>query len=103
VKERKYSEPVKKLVIKPIEGVSTKSTTGLVDNRLFTGKANVYAVRDTQMNIWGLKYSQGILPQPLRQKFTRFEDLKEFATGYFKRRNLQIVEVIDVPAEDRDD
>lgn len=102
MKARKYSEPVKQLVIRPIEGVSTKSTTGLVDNRLFTGKANVYAVRDTQMNIWALKYSQGILPQPLKQKFTRFEDLKEFADGYFKRRNLQIVEVIDVPEDSND-
>lgn len=95
MKKRYYSTSDKTLVVKPIEGVKPRSTTGLVDNRIFTGKANVHAVRDTQTNLWSVHYAQGILPQPLRQKFTRYEDLYDFVNGYFKRRGLYIAEVIE--------
>lgn len=102
MKKRYYNTDDKTLVIKPIEGVKPRSTSGLVDSRIFTGKANVHAKCDRQTNLWGIHYAQGILPQPLRQKFTTYSALIEFVDGYFRRRGLYIAEVIENEDEDSD-
>lgn len=74
---------------------SPGTTTGIVDNRLFTGENNLYAIRDSRNSLWRLKYKYGILPRPLKQTFTNFNTLMRYARDYFKKRNIQIVDVVD--------
>jgi hypothetical protein len=84
------------LVLKPLEGKSTLSSTGLVDRRLFTGEINnLHAVMDKQTSLWTLKYERGEVPNAFKQKFTSFSRLFSFAEDYFKKRNLEIKEIKD--------
>lgn len=83
------------LVLEKIEGDVVKTNTGLIDNRLFKGGNKLHAAFDDQSLLWGFRYESGTLPEPLRGKFTSFKKLKDFADGYFSRRGLKIVQVID--------
>lgn len=83
------------LIIRLKEGQKPKSTTGMVDSRIFQGKENVLAVMDEQTCLWRLRYRAGILPEPLLQQFTSFEKLMKFAREYFGKRGMDIVDVKD--------
>ena len=83
------------LVIKPIEGKSTLSSTGLVDPRLFTGENKLHAIMDTRNTLWYLKLDSGGLAEPLKQRFKTFDSLLSYTKRYFDKRNLQITEIID--------
>lgn len=88
------------LVLKRIdESKSPGTTTGIVDNRLFTNENTLRAVRDPVNSLWRLRYKTGLLPGPLKQKFTSFSELMRFAEAYFKKRNMKIVEVVDFDDE----
>ena len=89
------------LIVKPIEGKEVLSSTGLIDSRLFKGGNSIHAIRDPIDGLWFLRYkAPAVLPLQLKQKFTSFLSLKAFADGYFRKRGLQIVEVVDYYAED---
>jgi len=81
------------LVLQLIDGKAPISTMGLIDKRLFNGEDNLHAVMNPIDCLWSFKYSTGMLPGPLKQKFTSFAALKKFADGYFNKRNLLITEV----------
>lgn len=82
-------------VLEPMAGKGTLSSTGLVDNRLLKGGNNLRAIKDPQNgSIWMFKYDSGALPEPLKQKFTSFTKLKQFAEEYLGRRNIQIKEIL---------
>ena len=83
------------IIVKPMEGKKPKSSTGLVDPRLFTGDNKLHAIQDSQNNLWSLKLDAGGLAEPLKQKFKTFPTLLTFVKQYFEKRNLEIVEVID--------
>lgn len=83
------------LVLKIMDGKKPKSSTGSVDPRTFSGENRLHAIQDVSSRLWKLKYDFGGLPEVLKQEFTRFDMLYTFAKGYFQRRNLDIVEVID--------
>lgn len=83
------------LVLKPIDGKKPKSSTGLVDPRLFTGENKLHAVMNPRNTLWGLKYEMGALPPPLQKTWTNFTALKKDVDGYFSSRNLEIIEVQD--------
>jgi hypothetical protein len=72
-----------------------KDTNGIIDKRLFSGENKLHALMDTQTCLWSLKYEMGGLPNPLKQQFTSFSRLLTFVTEYFKRRNVEVKEVID--------
>lgn len=91
-KERKS---VRQLVIRPIEGLATKSSTGLVDPRLFTGENTLQCIMDPVNCMWYFKMQQGGLPEALKTKFTNFSRAYKAAESYYATRNLQIVEVRD--------
>ena len=79
-----------------IDGKQAKSSTGLVDTRIFTGKQDLHVIMDVQSNLWSFQYSNnGLLPDALKGRFTSFSKAYDFAEGYFKRRNIAITEVID--------
>jgi hypothetical protein len=74
------------------EGADVKSTSGAVDNRLFTGENKLHAIMD-EYCLWRLKQDSGVLAQPLRQTFTSFKVLRKYVEDYFKRRNIEVKEV----------
>jgi hypothetical protein len=78
-------------ILAPMEG-GAKSTTGAVDNRLFTGENRLHAIMDGNC-LWRLRYDSGLLQQPLRQTFTSFKILRKFVEDYFRRRNIEIKEI----------
>lgn len=82
-------------ILAPIEGKNTITNSGLVDNRLFTGTNKLHAIMDPQTLMWSLKFEKGIVPAPLKQKFTKFSLLEKFVRDYFKARNIEVKEIID--------
>lgn len=84
------------LVLEEIPGMKAKSSTGLVDNRLWKGGNRVRAVLDGQSNLWSFKYDDGRPPEALsHQKFTKFSMALDYAKKYFAGRGLKVVRVED--------
>ena len=65
-------------ILRPKEGQSPTKNSGLVDTRLFKGENKLHAVRDKMTSLWSLRYDSGLLPEPLKQRFTSFEALRKF-------------------------
>ena len=74
---------------------TTNKNTGLVDTSLFTGTNKLHAKMDPETTFWYFQYERGILPEPLKQKFTSFKVLLKHAEEYFKKRNINIKQVKD--------
>ena len=83
------------LELEVIDGMAPKSNTGMVDTSLFTGTNKLHAKMDPATTLWSFQYERGILPEPLKAKFTSFKILRKYAEDYFKKRNIQIKEVKD--------
>lgn len=83
------------LVLSIIDGKDAKGSTGLVDTNLFTGSNKLHAKMDPQTSFWYLQYEKGIMPEPLKQRFTSFKVLFKFVEEYFRKRNIEIKEVKD--------
>lgn len=83
------------LVLKPIEGKSTLTSIGTIDNRLFKGENKLHAILDPRTCMWTLKYEDGNLQEALKQKFTNFKTLMDYTRAYYLKRNIEITEVID--------
>lgn len=93
--ETNHSNPDRVLVLETIDDKKPKSSMGLVDPQLFIGKNRLHCIKDPQTCHWYFKYDQGILPQPLKDRFTSFKAAMRHAELYFRNRNLRIKEVID--------
>lgn len=81
-------------VLELIDKKAPLSTTGLMDRRLFSGENRLHAVKESQYNLWHVKYEHGTIPEPLQQKFTTFSQLLKYITDYFRKRNIELKEVI---------
>lgn len=79
----------------PMEGQFPKDSMGLTDKRLFTGGNKLHAIHDTRLRLWHLRYELGGLPEPLKQKWTKFSDLLKTVELYFKKRNVRITNIIE--------
>lgn len=96
VPSTKHRSTDRVLVLKTTPGKFSTSDAGLIDNRLFTGENKVRAIMDPTSCLWSLKYDKGFPPASLRQrKYTSFSELFKHVEKSFKRRNIDIVEVID--------
>lgn len=96
--EEKMHAPMRELKVALKEGKTAKSSSGLVDTRLFTGENKLLCIMDEYGN-WFFKYSNtGLLPEPLKCKFTRVSKAIEYAKQYFAKRDLEVTEVKDVHA-----
>jgi hypothetical protein len=93
--ESKMRSTDRVLVLSVIDGKDAKRTTGLVDTNLFTGSNTLHAKMDPETSFWYLQYEKGILPEPLKNKYTSFKILLKFVTEYFQRRNIEIKEIKD--------
>jgi hypothetical protein len=83
------------LVLKPIEGSDTLDSKGMIDKRLFTGTNQLHALMDPEYGHWRVKFDSGIVPPPLQQTWTTFSKAYAAVSEYYKRRNVQIIDVID--------
>lgn len=83
------------LILRPIEGKYTKNSSGDTDTRLFRGENNLHVIMDPANCLWYFKYDTGAVPGALNQRYTSFREAYVHAEGYFKKRNVQIVEVKD--------
>jgi hypothetical protein len=84
------------ITLAPMPNKNALSSTGLVDNRLFTGGQSLRLKMDPQTCLWYFQYTNnGILPEGLSGKFTGFKAGLKHAEDYFRRRNIQITRVED--------
>jgi len=81
------------LVLKQREDQNALDTKGMIDNRLFKGENQLHAIMDTQTLLWVLKYEKGGLPETLKQSWTSFRRLFDYAEKYFNSRGVDISEV----------
>lgn len=93
--EDNIKKPDRILVLKAKEGERTTSSTGLVDDRLFKGSNQLHAVMDNQTTLWTFKYEKGAVPEPLKQKYTKFSIALKAAEDYFNTRGVAIIEIRD--------
>lgn len=79
-----------------MEGKSVKREDGTTSSKdSFQGQSSLMVNMDPQTNLWTFSYkSKGLLPEPLQGRFTSFSKAYEFVEGYFKRRNIAIMEVV---------
>jgi hypothetical protein len=90
-KENKKTDRI--LILKVIDGKKPISSIGLTDPRLFSGENKLHAIQES--GLWSLKYEQGRTPPELRQQFTGFNTLVKHVTDYYKKRNVEIKEILD--------
>lgn len=90
----KMRADVRTIVLKVKDGFSAKDVLGKTDPRLFNGENALTATKDIN-GLWYMKYKIGAVPVPLKQKFTKFNDLVQYASQYFSTRNIEILEVKD--------
>jgi hypothetical protein len=76
------------------EGFKPKDSREQVDSRLFTGDNKLHAKWDFNTNLWRLELDNGSLPEPLKQRFTKFEYAERIVKTYYEKRNVTIKEVI---------
>ena len=80
------------IILEAIDGVA-KTTSGNIDPKIFTGENKLHAIKDEESCHWFLKYDNGGLPGPLKQRFTSYSMLIKFVENYYKSRNLKIKEI----------
>jgi hypothetical protein len=94
--ESNLRTPDRTIILEKMDGKSTLSSTGMVDNRLFTGEQTLKMKQDPQTCLWTFQYTNtGLLPGGLEGKFTSFSAGMRHATEYFARRNIKISAVKD--------
>ena len=86
----------------PGEGGATGPDTRYKTNRgrpdMYTGDKVLHAIQDS--GLWHLEFrtstgqGSGGLPEPLKQRWTNFNQLIKFLVPYFKNRNVEIEEII---------
>lgn len=73
---------------------NVKATNGLIDRRLFSGGNRLHAILENN-GLWSLRYDFGIVPEPLKQKFTSFSTALKTVKYYFDSRNIDVKEIIE--------
>lgn len=92
--EEKLASNDRILVLEAMPGKNARNVAGRVNTTLFTGTNKLHAIRDPQVSLWYFKYDDGVLPESLKCQFTSFPKLLTYARDYYKKRDIQIKEVI---------
>jgi len=104
MKERNVTNvsPDRILKLIPLEGGATHTTKRSTFNvNKFTGDNQLHAIQDS--GLWHLEYrhangqAAGALPEPLKQRWTNFNQMKKHLDSYFESRNVKIEEVVSAP------
>lgn len=83
------------ILLKPMEGKEVLSSAGAVDARLFKGGNKLHAIYNVTTGLWELKVESGSIAGGLQGQFSEFEQLLNYVTSYFKRRNVEVTGVQD--------
>lgn len=86
---------VKRILV--LEQTDPKKSTGLFDPQVFKGGNSLSAVTDPKTAMWYLKMERGLVPGPLRSKYTSLNALLNHARDYFAVKSIIIKEVIHCP------
>lgn len=82
--------------VSPASEQGAKSAaSGTFDQRILTGGNRLHGVKDLSSGLWYFKWDKGGLTEPMKQKFTSFPKLLEFARAYFEKRNIKIDRIED--------
>lgn len=81
--------------LKPMDGKKARDAAGMVDSRLFNGENKLHANYIDRTGMWKLHYDVGSLPGGLQMAFTTFSDLLTHVKNYFRKRNVEVTDVID--------
>lgn len=92
--ETKMASTDRVIVLEPIDNKDPKNAKGNIDPKIFSGENKLHAIMDEESTHWFLKYDNGGLPEPLKQRFTSFKTLLQHVEGYFRTRNLKVKEVV---------
>lgn len=82
-------------VLEKVEGTQGKSTSGMIDNRLFDGGNKLHAKLDPHSMLWSVNMDKGLVPQVLKQQWTSFPKLKDYVTSYYANRGVRVKEIIE--------
>lgn len=94
--ETNIRSPDRIITLSVIDGEKAKSSTGLIDTRLFTGEQQLRLRMDPESCLWSFLYTNnGVLPEPLKGKYTSFKMGLKQAEDYFRKRNIKITAVKD--------
>lgn len=91
-----YASSLRCLVLKPKAKPGRVPDFGLLDTRVFEGGNNIYAYKDPVTKMWSLRYANGIIPPGLQGRYTSFDELLNSASVYFNKKNIEIIDVVDV-------
>lgn len=78
------------LKLSKMEGKSSLSNSGAVDNTLLTGGNKLHVIRDEQTALWHFKFERGQIPQSLSAQWTTFQKAFDLAKAYYARRNINV-------------
>ena len=89
------ASPDRVIKLEVIDDKLPKSSTGMVDTDLLTGRNNLHARINSETMMWTLHYEKGAVPGSLKeQRWTSFAKLYKDLELYFKARNIKITEVV---------
>jgi len=87
--------PDRVIKLEVIDDKLPRSSTGIVDVDLLTGRNNLHARINPETMMWTVHYEKGAVPGSLKeQRWTSFSKLYKDLELYFKARNIKITEVI---------
>jgi len=82
------------IYLERIPGTKPLTDKGDKDYRIFLEKTPLHAIRNDNTNLWTMHYTPpAVIPEQLKQQFTKFDLLVEHARSYFAKRNIQIKEI----------
>ena len=92
-RKEKMKSDTREILLAPMGGKNTLSSSGMIDNRLFNGENKLHATLDMRTGMWHLHYDIGGLPGGLKGNWTLFSELESHVRNYFKTRNVVVTEI----------
>lgn len=77
-----------------LERIDPKSDLGLLDPQVFKGGNALHVTLEPLTSLWRFKMERGLVPAPLRDKYTSRNEAIKQATQYFATKSVRIKEII---------
>lgn len=95
-RKKKMKSDHRIIVLQPVDGERVRDQSGLISKSAFDGSNQLHAQFSHHTGMWRLNYDKGGLPGGLQVLFTSFPELLNHVRLYFYRRNVEVVDVVDV-------
>lgn len=73
---------------------TSKKDLGTLDPAVFKGGNSISATMDPRTALWHFKMERGLVPSPLRNKYTDLNSALKHARDYFATKSIIIKEVL---------